>query len=42
MAKRRELTKFREEYGKDKGAVVYGATVGKVKREQEEKNHQGE
>jgi len=32
-AKTKELHKFEKEYGKKKGDYVYGATVGKVKRE---------
>ena len=34
-AKSREKKKFEKEYGKKKGDYVYGATVGKVKRERE-------
>ena len=33
-AKYREQKKFEKEYGKEKGDYVYGAVVGKVKREQ--------
>ena len=33
-AKYREQKKFEREYGKKKGDYVYGAVVGKVKREQ--------
>ena len=33
-----ELRKFKREYGKEKGRQIYGATVGKVHREQE-KHH---
>ena len=36
-AKRREERKFEERYGKEKGAEIYGAVVGKVKREREAK-----
>ncbi len=36
-AKRGELKKFQEHYGKKKGEYVYGATVGEVKRAREEK-----
>ena len=32
-AKKKELKKFKKEYGKKKGKKVYGAVVGKVKRE---------
>lgn len=32
-AKGREERKFEQRYGKKKGDYVYGATVGKVKRE---------
>ena len=39
-AKASQKKKFEEEYGKKKGDYVYGATVGKVKREREEK-HEG-
>ena len=34
-AESREKKKFEKEYGKKKGDYVYGATVGKVKRERE-------
>lgn len=33
-AKYREKKSFEKKYGKKKGDYVYGATVGKVKREQ--------
>ncbi len=36
-AEARERRKFEKEYGKKKGDYVYGATVGKVKREREAK-----
>ena len=36
-AKVREEKKFEKEYGKEKGKYIYGATVGKVKREREAK-----
>ena len=36
-AKYREKEKFEEEYGKKKGDYVYGAVVGKVKRERKAK-----
>ena len=36
-AKRGELRKFENRYGKEKGKRVYGAVVGKVKREREAK-----
>lgn len=32
-AKYREEKKFQEEYGKERGKYIYGAVVGKVKRE---------
>lgn len=32
-AKGREKRKFERRYGKSKGAFIYGAVVGKVKRE---------
>jgi len=32
-AKRGQLRKFENRYGKNKGKKVYGAVVGKVKRE---------
>jgi hypothetical protein len=35
-AKYREKKKFEREYGPKKGDYVYGATVGKVRREREE------
>lgn len=35
--KAREEPKFERRYGKEKGKRVYGATVGKVKREREAK-----
>jgi len=35
--KARQKKKFEKEYGKKKGDYVYGATVGKVKREREAK-----
>ena len=38
-AKYREKKKFEERYGKKKGDYVYGAVVGKVKREREAKRH---
>ena len=34
-----ERRKFEQEYGKEKGDYVYGAVVGKVKREQLAKEH---
>ena len=37
-AKKRELRAFERQYGKKKGAYVYGATVGRVKRERKRKN----
>lgn len=36
-AEGKEKKKFEERYGKRKGDYVYGATVGKVKRERESK-----
>ena len=36
-AEPRERKKFEDEYGKKKGGYVYGAVVGKVKRERESK-----
>jgi hypothetical protein len=36
-AKKNELREFQKEYGKKKGEYVYGATVGKVKRERQAK-----
>lgn len=36
-AKRGELRKFENRYGKEKGKRVYGAVVGKVKRERARK-----
>lgn len=33
-----ELRKFEREYGREKGRQIYGATVGKVRREQQ-KHH---
>ena len=36
-AKRGELRKFENRYGKEKGKQVYGAVVGKVKRERTRK-----
>lgn len=36
-AKREQLRKFENRYGKTKGKRVYGAVIGKVKREREEK-----
>ena len=33
-----EKRSFEHRYGKNKGAYVYGATVGKVKRERLKKN----
>lgn len=36
-AKYREKKKFEERYGKKKGDYVYGAVVGKVKKEREAK-----
>ena len=38
-AKYRERKKFEERYGKKKGDYVYGAVVGKVKRERAAKRH---
>ena len=32
-AKRRELRSFERKYGRKKGKYIYGATVGKVRRE---------
>lgn len=32
-AKYREIRKFEERYGKAKGKRIYGAVVGKIKRE---------
>ena len=37
-AKKRELREFQRRYGAKKGAYIYGATVGKVKRERKRKN----
>ncbi len=37
-AKKRELRAFERKYGKKKGSYIYGATVGKVKRERKRKN----
>jgi len=37
-AKSREKRKFEERYGKKKGDRIYGAVVGKVKRERERKH----
>ena len=36
-AKKKELKKFESRYGKKKGKKVYGAVVGKVKRERKKK-----
>ena len=36
-AKYREKKKFEKRYGKKKGDYVYGAVVGKVKRERQRK-----
>lgn len=36
-AKSSEERKFEKKYGKKKGKYIYGATVGKVKREREVK-----
>ncbi|MEM3908072.1 MAG: hypothetical protein QXZ17_14640 [Nitrososphaerota archaeon] len=33
-AKYVQMKKFEEEYGKERGDYIYGAVVGKVKREQ--------
>jgi hypothetical protein len=38
-AKYKEKKKFEQEYGMKKGDYVYGAVVGKVKREREAKAH---
>ena len=35
--KRKELPKFQERYGKEHGKYVYGAVVGKVYRERQQK-----
>jgi len=37
----REVLEFEERYGKRKGAYVYGAVVGKVKRERAAKRARG-
>ena len=37
-AKKQELREFERRYGAKKGAYIYGATVGKVKRERKRKN----
>jgi len=37
-AKYREKKKFEERYGKKKGDYIYGAVVGKVKRERQRKD----
>ena len=36
-AEKKEKKEFEEKYGKKKGDYIYGATVGKVKKEREEK-----
>ena len=36
-AKRRELRSFERKYGRKKGKYIYGATVGKVRRERHRK-----
>ena len=38
-AKYKEIKIFEERYGKKKGDYVYGAVVGKIKRERERKRH---
>ena len=40
-AKNKEEKEFEDRYGKKKGKYVYGATVGKVKRERERKSALG-
>jgi len=37
-AKSRELREFERRYGKEKGRRIYGAVVGKIKRERERKH----
>lgn len=37
-AKKKELRSFKHKYGR-KGAYIYGAVVGKVKREMSHKKH---
>lgn len=39
--KERELRKFEEEYGTEKGRYIYGATVGKVRLERLKKGKGG-
>jgi len=38
-AKYREIKIFESRYGKKKGDYIYGAVVGKIKRERERKRH---
>ena len=38
-AKYKEIKIFERHYGKEKGDYIYGAVVGKVKRERERKRH---
>jgi len=38
-AKYKELKIFERRYGKEKGDYIYGAVVGKIKREREAKKH---
>lgn len=38
-AKSKERRKFERKYGKEKGDYIYGAVIGKVKRERKAKAH---